>query len=150
MTHHDSSKRANERLQKAISKAAAKEAKLHKELRARRTEPEPGDLFRFPGTTKNLSMKVRLSNLASTLGPSSLNDMDYDFDSEYIDWRHVHPVWAILGQHAEVDEMWLAALADDVPLVGTPDLPIPTDALSGPLTIRCGMSHWIPSSISHR
>jgi hypothetical protein len=51
--------------------------------------------------------------------------------------------WVVLFPHHKNEQLLLTVPGDDNPMAGTTDITISEDALSGPLTLRCGHSLWI-------
>jgi len=85
---------------------------------------------------KSRRLDKLLASRGSSIEPGDLIHVAYPSDSEI--W------WAVLRVHAEDPDLLLCVPADVFPLVGTPDVGVPASAASGPLSLRCGSSSWIP------
>jgi hypothetical protein len=50
--------------------------------------------------------------------------------------------WLVVREHPDDPSLLFLVPADDSPLAGTPDVPLPRDLVSGPRTVRCGEGVW--------
>lgn len=125
MARENDNDNQHRRLESAQRRIRDERRALAAALTARGTEPQAGDVYRFPRT-------------------DSAPATDLLAEPEAVVWGQSPPLWVVVGRHDQDPDAWLVVQADDVTLAGTPDVPIPADAMVGPLTVRCGLSHWLP------
>jgi hypothetical protein len=84
-------------------------------------------------------LAARRRALAARTGGPRPGDL-YVFEQLALD---VTVSWALVLQHPDDPDSFIAVPADDNPLAGGDDVAVPAGEGSGPLTLRCGYTTWI-------